>query len=303
MSVLVIGSSNLDQFCFVDRLPAKGETIIGEKIEYKFGGKGANQAVTLGKLNTDITFLTSVGNDDAGRAMIENFNNVSINTEYIKMSETNPTGTAIITIDNKANNSIVVIQGANNDCDVDYIESHEELFKNHDYLLLQLEIPIESVYKAIDLADKYGVKVILDPAPATNIDEEYYSKIDFITPNETEVELLAFGNLKNRDIRESVDVLLDKGVKNIALTLGSDGAVLFNNNGEIKVDALDMKAVDSVAAGDSFNGGFGSALASGKDVIEAMEYASKVAALTVTKVGAQEAIPTSDEVESFKTNG
>ena len=299
MSILVIGSSNFDQFCFVDRLPVEGETILGNKIEYKFGGKGANQATAIGRLKNNITFLTSVGDDEEGRAMIENYKKSSIETKYIKTTEKSSTGSALINVDNEGNNTIIVIKGANDFCNVDYIEKHEELFKTHDYILLQLEIPLDSVYKSIELAEKYGAKVVLDPAPANIIEEDYFSKIDFLTPNETELELLAYGNIKNREMEDSVKVLLKKGVKNIIVTIGSKGAIFFNKDGKVKIDAVKVDAIDTVAAGDTFNGAFISALDKGKDIIEAIKFANKAAALTVTKIGAQEAIPTLMDIKGF----
>lgn len=299
MSILVIGSSNFDEFCFVHRLPQEGETILGDRIEYKFGGKGANQATACGRLGKEATFLTCVGDDEVGQSMIENYKKSKIETKYIKRTKQSETGKALINIDSFGNNTIIVLKGANNFCDVEYIKAHEELFKSHDYVLLQLEIPFNAVYESIHLAKKHGGKVILDPAPANELDESIFSEIDFLTPNETELELLAFGDFKNRNLEDSTKILLEKGVKNIIVTKGSEGVILFNEKGAQKIPAVKVEAIDTVAAGDTFNGAFVTALNEGKNTLEAIEFANRAAALTVTKIGAQEAIPFIEDVDEF----
>ena len=165
-SVLVIGSSNVDLSATVANLPKKGETLMGKSFSTSFGGKGANQAVACGKLGADVTFLSCVGNDDYGKNIIKYLSSVNVKTDLIKVSDNCPTGTALITIDDDGQNTIVVISGANAECDVEYLKANEEEFKKCEYVLLQMEIPIEAIEYAIECAYKYDKKIILNPAPA-----------------------------------------------------------------------------------------------------------------------------------------
>lgn len=300
MGVLVIGSSNVDVFCRVDRLPEKGETIFGNEIEFQSGGKGANQATAASKMGSETIFLTCLGNDENGHNLIEQYKKVGINTEHIKFIDGVNTGTAFINVDKEGSNTIVVVKGANNYCDDNLIIENEEIVKGSDYVLLQLEIPIETVRESIKISKKYGKTVIVNPAPAQKLDDDILKNIDFLTPNETELELLAFGNIVGRNVEESAEVILNKGVKHLLVTIGEKGVVYFSKDNVKKIEGLKVNAIDTVAAGDCFNGAFVSALDKGESIIDAIKFANKAAAISVTRKGAQESIPNLEEVLNYR---
>ena len=296
MSVLVIGSTNIDISVEVDRFPIKGETLIGNSIAYKYGGKGANQACALGKLGADVTFLTCVGNDAHGHEIIEYLTSVGVKTDKVKYTEAYPTGTATITVDANGDNIIVVIQGANKGCDVSYIRENEDSFRNCDYVLLQMEIPFDAIEEAILLAAKYSKKVVLNPAPASKeLNKTLYKHITYMTPNEVEINVMAGDG---DTLEENACHLLALGIDNVLVTLGSEGARLFSDATEsIHVPAYKVEAVDTVAAGDCFNGAFVAALDRGENVREALKFANRASAIAVMRKGAQESIPTKEEME------
>jgi ribokinase len=295
-SVLVIGSSNVDLSATVANLPKKGETLMGKSFSTSFGGKGANQAVACGKLGADVTFLSCVGNDDYGKNIIKYLSSVNVKTDLIKVSDNCPTGTALITIDDDGQNTIVVISGANAECDVEYLKANEEEFKKCEYVLLQMEIPIEAIEYAIECAYKYDKKIILNPAPADpNISVEALKKVDYLTPNETEVEIMA----KTKGFKESCDALLELGINNLIVTLGDKGAAIINKETNEIVEGFKVEAIDTVGAGDCFNGAFVTALSKGKNEAEAIKFANKASSIAVTRKGAQEAIPTIEEMENM----
>ncbi|MDI9518406.1 MAG: ribokinase, partial [Bacillota bacterium] len=292
-SVLVIGSSNVDLSATVANLPKKGETLMGKSFSTSFGGKGANQAVACGKLGADVTFLSCVGNDDYGKNIIKYLSSVNVKTDLIKVSDNLPTGTALITIDDNGQNTIVVISGANAECDVEYLKANEEEFKKCEYVLLQMEIPLDAIEYAIECAHKYNKKIILNPAPADpNISVEALKKVDYLTPNETEVEIMA----KTKGFKESCDALLELGINNLIVTLGDKGAAIINKETNEIVEGFKVEAIDTVGAGDCFNGAFVTALSKGKNEAEAIKFANKASSIAVTRKGAQEAIPTIEEM-------
>ena len=296
--ILVIGSANIDITATVDRFPSVGETILGDTLSYAYGGKGANQAMACGKLGGDVTFLTCVGEDNNGIEIVKYLSKHNIDISHIKFSKNRPTGTALINIDKNGDNQIIVIQGANLDCDKEYIESNEVLFKEAEYILLQLEIPLDAVEKAIELAAKYNKQVILNPAPANLINKDLYKYITYMTPNEKESMVMA--NTNNNDANENARVLKNMGVKNIIVTLGSKGSMLYKDeNNIININANKVKAIDTVAAGDCYNGAFVVALSKGMNEEEAMKYASLASAIAVTRNGAQESIPNEEEMNTF----
>ena len=298
MSVLVIGSTNMDISVGVDRFPKKGETLIGNDLAYKFGGKGANQACALGKLGAEVTFLTCVGDDNHGHEIITYLTSVGVKTDRVKFTKEYPTGTATITVDTNGDNIIIVIQGANKGCDVDYIRANEECFRFCNYVLLQMEIPFDAIEEAIRLAAKYNKKVILNPAPASDqLDKELYKHISYMTPNEVEIRVMAG---MDNGLEANAQRLLELGVENVLVTLGSEGASLFSGVTEsIHVPACKVEAVDTVAAGDCFNGAFAAALDRGEGVRDAMCFANRASAIAVTRKGAQESIPTKEELENI----
>ncbi len=298
--ILVIGSANIDITATVDHFPCVGETILGNTLSYAYGGKGANQAVACGKLGGDVTFLASLGNDNYGIEIVEYLNKHNIDTSHIKFSKDRPTGTALINIDSNGDNQIIVIQGANLDCDKEYIESKEFLFKEAEYILLQLEIPLDAVEKAIELAAKYDKQVILNPAPANvNINKNLYKHITYMTPNEKESMLMS--ESENENALDNAKKLKEMGIKNVIVTLGSRGSMLYKDeNNIINIKANKVKAIDTVAAGDCYNGAFVTALSKGMSEEEAMKYASLASAIAVTRKGAQESIPNEEELSAFK---
>ncbi len=300
MKILAIGSSNVDITAVVNRFPEKGETVIGEDLRYAFGGKGANQATACGKLGGDTVFLTCVGNDSKGHETVDSLTRNHVNTSYVRYSDHRPTGTAIINVDRNGDNSIIVIQGANLECSKEYLEENEELFTACEYVLLQMEIPLDAVERAVELAAAHGRKVILNPAPADpDFRKDLYRHITYITPNETEVSVMAFG-APGHGIEESAARLIELGVQNVIVTLGCEGSLLLKKDGtSVRIPAYRVDAVDTVAAGDCYNGALVKALSEGTDIEDAMRYASMASALAVTRYGAQESIPTEEELEAF----
>lgn len=299
MSVLVVGSTNMDISVSVPCFPAKGETLIGSGISYRYGGKGANQACTVGKLGGDVTFLTCVGDDGHGHEIIDYLTRMGVRTDKVKYSKEYSTGTAVINVDANGDNTIVVIQGANEACDVEYIRANESCFEACDYVLLQMEIPLDAIEEAIRLAARYGKNVILNPAPANErLDRSLYRLVTYMTPNEGELRIMS-GTDKGLD--ENAGTLMQMGIKKVLVTLGENGARLYTNQSEsICVPACKVDAVDTVAAGDCFNGAFVLALDRGDGEEEAMRFANRASAVAVTRRGAQESIPTQKELEETK---
>lgn len=298
MKILVIGSSNVDINVFLDKLPLKGETLLGDSMRYSYGGKGANQALACGKLGADVSFLSAVGDDDHGHTIIDNLSKYNVISDKIKISKDNVTGTALITIDANGDNTIVVVPSANYDCDLEYLKENDDEFKKSDFVLLQMEIPLESIEYSIRKAKEYEKTVILNPAPVhEGLDKDLFKMIDYLTPNETELDVLSRGLGDFDTIDEKIDALLEAGVKNIITTLGEKGAYLVNKDTRVLVPAIKVKALDTVGAGDCFNGAFVSALANNTGIEEAIKFANQAASIAVTRLGAQEAIPTLEEVK------
>ena len=299
MSILVVGSTNMDISVSVPCFPVKGETRIGSGISYRYGGKGANQACAVGKLGGDVTFMTCVGDDRHGHEIIEYLTRTGVRTDKVKYSREHSTGTAVINVDANGDNTIVVIQGANEACDVEYIRANETCFAACDYVLLQMEIPLDAIEEAIRLAAKYGKKIILNPAPADDrLDRSLYRLITYMTPNEGELRIMSGAD---KSLEENARMLMQMGVEKVLVTLGENGARLYANPFEsMSVPACKVDAVDTVAAGDCFNGAFVLALDSGESEEEAMRFANRASALAVTRRGAQESIPTRKELEEAK---
>lgn len=301
-NILVVGSLNMDISISMKKMPVVGETILGNSMQYSNGGKGANQACTIGKLGGNVEMLGCIGNDDFGKNQEANLNKFNINTQNLKISETTPTGTAVIYVDENGKNSIVVVAGANSFCDIEYLKTKEESFKNSDYLLLQLEIPMESVKYSVEKGKELGKTVILNPAPAPEtICDDILKNIDFFTPNESELQRLA--KLEKMETLEDVEkgarVFLEKGVKNVMVTLGENGVLLVNKDTVQHFPANKVKAVDTTAAGDCFNGAFVLGLSEGKSIAESIVFANKASSIAVTRKGAQNSIPMREEVEKL----
>lgn len=300
-NILIVGSLNMDMTICMKRMPQKGETVMGKNLSYIPGGKGANQACASGKLGGRTTMLGCVGKDSFGKRQLENLKKNNIEISNIKEMETQPTGTAVIYVEDKGDNSIVVIAGANACCDREYLLEHDFLFYSHDYFVFQMEIPYETVYYGITRAKELGKTTILNPAPAPDeIPDKILNKIDYLIPNETElIKLSGFSSISEENIRKGARILLSRGVKNVIVTLGDKGVFLVNQNTEKIFPARKVQAIDTTAAGDCFNGAFAVALAEGRKLEEAISFANLASSIAVTRKGAQSSIPDRKEVEAL----
>lgn len=289
--ILVIGSSNTDMTIKSPRLPAPGETILGGTFVMGPGGKGANQAVAASRLGGDVTFICKVGRDMFGENAVKGYQKEGIDTSHTLYSD-QASGTALILVDDSGENCIAVAPGANGDLSPADIDSVADVIKKADYLILQLEIPVESVLRAAKIAHEAGVYVILNPAPACKLPEDIFKYISLITPNQTESALMTGIEVKDEASRtKAIESFHKMGVKDVIVTLGSKGSLVCQGNDQIMVEALKVKAVDATAAGDTFCGAVCVALSEGKTLEEAARFATKASALTVQKMGAQSSIP------------
>ncbi|GIL24121.1 MAG: ribokinase [Bacteroidota bacterium] len=298
--IIVIGSCNTDMVIKTDRLPTPGETVLGGTFLMNAGGKGANQAVTAARQGGQVTFISKTGNDVFGKQSVELYNSEGINTDYIFSDAKNPSGVALITVDSHGENCIVVASGANGSLSAADIESARTEIESGSIVLMQLEIPIDTVEYAAELASNKGISVILNPAPARTLSEKLLKCLYVITPNEHEAEMLS--GIKVTDwttAKKAADVISSKGVNNVVITMGSQGAFVKEQDEYYTVEATKVTAVDTTAAGDSFSGAFCVALAEGKSIKDAVKVATRVAAITVTRMGAQSSIPYRNELALF----
>ena len=294
--ILVIGSSNTDMTVVSDRLPERGETVLGGVFHMGPGGKGANQAVCASRLGADVTFVCKVGNDLFGDNALAGYRSEGMDVSRVLRSD-KPTGSALILVDGQGENVISVAPGANADFTVQDMDALAPVIRGADYLLLQLEIPVPSVVRAVEIAREAGVFVILNPAPACALPEEIFRHISLIIPNRTELSLLSGVDTDTEEhIREAVDKLRAAGVGNVIVTLGSAGALVCREGSYTTVPALRVHAVDTTAAGDTFCGAVCVGLCEGLSLEEAAAFAAKAAALTVQKVGAQNSLPYRNEI-------
>lgn len=300
--IIVIGSCNTDMVIKADRLPIPGETVIGGTFLMNPGGKGANQAVAAARMGGKVSFISKTGNDVFGRQSIELYNSEGINTKYIFSDPKNPSGVALITVDAKGENCIVVASGANASLSAADIESAKSEIETGDLVLMQLEIPIETVEFAAEMAHIKGIPVILNPAPARALSEKLLKRLYMITPNKTEAEILSGIKVSNWEkAKQAADVISAKGVDIVVITLGSLGAFIKENNNYHKVEATPVKAVDTTAAGDCFSGSLCVGLSEGLSIVDAVKMAAKASALTVTRMGAQSSIPFRKELSSIES--
>ncbi|WP_443660186.1 ribokinase [Clostridium algidicarnis] len=299
-NILVIGSINMDLVIDVDHIPKIGETILSDTVTKFHGGKGANQAVAIGKLGGSVKIIGKLGKDENGKELIEGLKENNVGISNILFDSNEPSGLASIYVDKNGDNCIIVNSNSNKKLSCTDIKDCVEAFEDINYCVMQLEIPLEVVEYTVDYCHKKGIKTILNPAPAQKLSKEVLSKIDYLIPNETELELLTGNSIKDyKDITNAMNELHNLGVKNIITTIGHKGSV-YSNGKEIKFfQAIKVNAVDATAAGDSFIGAFVTSLSQGKDEIEAIEYSSYVGALTVSKKGAQTSLPSKEEVEKF----
>jgi ribokinase len=295
--VLVVGSLNADLVVRAPHFPQPGETISGDDLHIIPGGKGANQAVAAARQGARVAMLGRMGSDSFGPFLLESLKSNSVDITHVH-SDDSATGTAIIVVDANGQNSIVLSAGANGKVSPADVDSASTLSPS--LILLQLEIPIPTVLYAAKQASQNGARVILNPAPAQPLPDKLISLADFIIPNETELSLLT--GLEVEDIpsaEKAAKVLLDRGAKNVIVTLGSKGALIVSSNQTIQVNACKIDVVDTTAAGDAFIGGFASALLRGFEIEQAVKYANACGALAATKFGAQPSLPTKEETERF----
>lgn len=296
--IVVIGSCNTDMVINTERLPRPGETIIGGNFFMNAGGKGANQAVAAARLGGDVCFVAKVGNDHFGSHAIEQYKAEGIDVQQITIDSEQPSGVALIMVDNKGENCIAVASGANALLSPEDINRAEEAIDNGDIVLMQLETPMETVEYAASMAHSKGKKVILNPAPALPLPETLLKNLYMIIANETEAEFISGIRITDMEsVCRAADIIGDKGVENVVITLGSKGAFIKENGAYHKVPALKVKAVDATAAGDTFCGALCVALAEQKGILEAVEFANRCAAITVTRMGAQSSLPYRSEVD------
>ncbi|MBX2843272.1 MAG: ribokinase [Flammeovirgaceae bacterium] len=295
--ITVIGSSNTDMVVQSNNLPLPGETVLGGKFIMNPGGKGANQAVAAAKLGGQVTFIAKVGNDIFGREAVHGFVKEGIHTKYISTDEDQPSGVALIMVDKKGENSISVALGANLKLNKKDIDMGMKAITSSKFLLMQLEIPLESVTYAAKKAAHQKIKVVLNPAPAQILSDELLGHLHIITPNETEAKLLTGVTVTDeKTAKKAAEILNNKGVEIIIITLGSKGAYVFSDEFKGLISPPKVTAIDTTAAGDTFNGGLVVALSEGMDIKTAVEFSTKAAAISVTRLGAQASTPYREEL-------
>ena len=301
MKIAVVGSTNIDVVSYIDKVPKGGETRAAQNFHTAHGGKGANQAVAAAKLGADVLMVSAVGDDMFGKGALENFKQNKIDISRVSVVEGVATGEATIIVEASGQNRILLYKGANDKLTPELVLQAADDLKACNIIVLQLEIPLETVYAVIDFANANKIPVLLNPAPAVkNLSIDMACKCDFFVPNETELGILTDMPINSRDeIKSAANYLLDKGLKNIIVTMGSQGALWLANDIEEFVPARKVQAVDSTGAGDSFIGCFVENYVKTGDVLESIKRASQYATLSVTKKGTQDSYATAAEFERF----
>jgi len=299
--IVVIGSSNIDLIMKLDWLPRRGETITGGVFMQTFGGKGANQAVAAARSGGDVAFVNCVGDDPYGAQIIANMKSAGIKTEYVFVEPGVASGTALIMIGNEGDNCIAVAPGANFRLEKAHIDRAQELIQNAEMVVFQYEIRPDTLEYAIETAAAAGRKIMFNMAPVRAISEACLSKVDTLVVNESEAEFLVGFAVEGEDkVRQAAGLLLDKGIRRVIITLGSQGACVAEPGQSYQfVPAFNVKAVDTTAAGDVFCGALAAALVEGKPLKDGVRFANAAAAISVTRLGAQPSVPTRDEVDRF----
>lgn len=295
--ITVIGSLNMDLVITTPKIPVIGETVLGGGFMTAPGGKGANQAVAAARLGGKVSMVGCVGNDLFGRDLLDNLTKNQVEIRQVSVMDSASTGIAVILIKD-GNNCIIVDPGANALLTPQMIDGAEELIQESDMVVVQLEIPQETVQRATELSKRHGIPVLLNPAPARRLSDELLAQVDIFTPNETECEIITGISVNGiEDAKKAVEMLNGKGIPHVVITLGSKGVVYNSAEGILHKTVPKVKVVDTTAAGDSFTGAVAVALSQGKNMDEAVDFGNRVGTLTVMKKGAQTSLPTLEEVE------
>ncbi|HDF7732747.1 TPA: ribokinase [Staphylococcus aureus] len=297
--VVILGSTNVDQFLIVERYAQPGETLHVEEAQKAFGGgKGANQAIATARMQADTTFITKIGTDGVADFILEDFKVAHIDTSYIIKTAEAKTGQAFITVNAEGQNTIYVYGGANMTMTPEDVINAKDAIINADFVVAQLEVPIPAIISAFEIAKAHGVTTVLNPAPAKALPNELLSLIDIIVPNETEAELLSGIKVTNeQSMKDNANYFLSIGIKTVLITLGKQGTYFATKNQSQHIEAYKVNAIDTTAAGDTFIGAFVSRLNKSQDnLADAIDFGNKASSLTVQKHGAQASIPLLEEV-------
>lgn len=303
MKIAVLGDLLYDCFIWADRLPRKGETVTGFRNGFFAGGKGGNQAVQAARLGAEVYMIGKVGRDERGRFLLESLRQEGIHTEYVFEDASEDTGTACVMIDKKGDNLIIVAPLANDKITAKEIQKAGPLIESCDILLSQLQINEEAITEALKIAHKAGVCTVLNPAPAREMPPEYYELADYLTPNETEAEFFTGCSQAEMEPelwrKKVIESFQAKGVKNLIVTLGAKGALYGGKEEQYVIPPFSVQAVDTTAAGDSFNASFCLRLAAGASVREAIRYGNAAGAMTASEYGSRPSMPTKEALEKF----
>lgn len=298
--ITVIGSNMFELTTYVNRMPVQGETLEAPEFTEGFGGKGANQAIAAARLGAKVNFLTMIGNDYFGKQQYKNYLQSGIQTDGI-LTGNGASGVAPIFVEKSGHNRILIVKGANDELTPQILDQNIELIKDSKLIVLQQEINLETNYHAIDLANELDIPVLLNPAPADeHVDINYVAKVDYFTPNETELGILTGLPTESvSEIKIAARKLIELGTQHLIITLGSKGVLWVDENHEEIIPAVSVKAVDTTGAGDAFNGSFAYYITQGESIEEAIHHANIYAAMTVTKRGTQTSYPTNLEVMKY----
>ncbi|NEN84039.1 ribokinase [Paenibacillus elgii] len=295
MKIMVVGSANMDMVMRTSRLPEIGETMRGDGFFLAPGGKGANQAVACAKMGAETWFMGKVGDDIFGQSLIDRLSSFGVRTDFLKREQDVTTGVAAITVCN-GNNSIILDGGANSEVSPGYIRGYQQELLSAAAVMLQLEIPMETVYEVIRLV-KGQVPIFLNPAPAVPIEDAVLQGVDYFTPNEIECRIYTGIEIRSTDDAfEALNKLRAKGIRYPLITLGEKGIVYYNGTENVYKEALKVEAIDTTAAGDTFSGTLAAMIIAGKSMDEAVDIAQRASSIAVTRLGAQDAIPMLSEV-------
>jgi len=299
-NIVVVGSANMDVYAYVGHLPEPGETVIGHRYWMGMGGKGANQTVGACRLGAHTTLVGRVGQDLFGQQMLETLSCYGVNCDFVRVDPEAGSGVALVMVDEQAENIISVIPGTNMRISPADVEAATGQIRVADVVLMQLEIPLNAIEKTIDIARENDTLCILNPAPACSLPDSILSKVDLLTPNQTEAKVLTgIPTDTVEGAKAAAHALLARGVKTVIITLGAAGALIVQPDDATHVDGFKVDAFDTSGAGDAFMGGLAVALGEGKTLTEAVRFANVVGALSATRPGAMPSMPTRAEVDDF----